>query len=134
MSPDDKVSIDERLERLGVAKDLQRAVAAGIGYLPVSEQTKSSLTAKSASAVVVVGETGVALAKGAATAAKDGAETFQRTRQAYATTPPAAAPTDEPAFDIDVTSRLERLSELHRDGHLDDVEYADAKAKVISGL
>ena len=33
----------------------------------------------------------------------------------------------------DVTSRLERLSQLHRDGHLDDVEYAEAKAKVIAG-
>ena len=67
----------------------------------------------------------------AVTAAKDGAETFQRTRQEYATPAPAATPA--PDFDIDVTSRLERLSQLHRDGHLDDVEYAEAKAMVISG-
>ena len=45
--------------------------------------------------MVVVGETGVALVKGAAeagrgaaTAAKDGAETFQRTRHAHASPPP----------------------------------------------
>ena len=92
--PDSKAPIDERLRRLGMAKDLQRAMAAGIGKLPVSDTTKSSLTSKSATAVVVVGETGVALAKGAVeagkgavTAAKDGAEAFQRTRQEQATAP-----------------------------------------------
>lgn len=140
MSPDDpsesKASIDERLRRLGMAKDLQRAMAAGIGKLPVSDTTKSSLTSKSATAVVVVGETGVALAKGAVEAgkgavgaAKEGTEAFQRTRQEQATASVVVpdAPVD------DVTSRLERLSRLHRDGHLDDAEYAEAKAKVIAG-
>ena len=138
MSTDDKATIDERLTRLGMAKDLQRAMAAGIGKLPVSDTTKSSLTSKTATAVVVVGETGVALAKGAVTAAKDGAETFQRTREEYATSSgaatdaaPAETPVETPVEDV--TTRLERLSQLHRDGHLDDVEYAEAKAKVISG-
>ena len=72
----------------GMAKDLQRAMAAGIGKLPVSDTRKSSLTSTSATAVVVVGETTVALAKGAVeagkgavTAAKDGTEAFQRTRR-----------------------------------------------------
>ena len=135
--PDDKATIDERLRRLGLAKDLQRAMAAGIGKLPVSDTTKSSLTEKSATAVVVVGETGVALAKGAVSAAKDGAETFQRTRQEYqehtADTAPAAAPEPATAEPTDVTARLERLSELHRTGQLDDEEYRVAKAKVIAG-
>ena len=63
------------------------------------------------------------------TAAKDGTETFQRTRHEQAT---ASFVVPEPPVD-DVTSRLERLSRLHRDGHLDDVEYAEAKAKVIAG-
>jgi hypothetical protein len=133
--PDSKAPIDERLRRLGMAKDLQRAMAAGISKLPVSETTKSSLTSKSATAVVVVGETGVALAKGAVeagkgavTAAKDGGEAFQRTRQEQATVSHVV-----PEPPVDVTSRLERLSQLHRDGHLDDVEYAEAKAKVIAG-
>ena len=135
-----QATIDERLRRLGMAKDLQRAMAAGIGKLPVSETTKSSLTSTSATAVVVVGETSVALAKGAVeagkgavTAAKDGTETFQRTRHEQAT---ASYVVPEPAVDDgtdDVTTRLERLSQLHRDGHLDDVEYAEAKAKVIAG-
>ncbi|MDQ0375083.1 hypothetical protein [Cellulomonas humilata] len=136
MSTDDKASIDERLRRLGMAKDLQRAMAAGIGKLPVSDTRKSSLTSTSATAVVVVGETTVALAKGAVeagkgavTAAKDGTETFQRTRHEQAA---ALFVVPEPPVD-DVTSRLERLSQLHRDGHLDDVEYAEAKAKVIAG-
>ena len=134
-STESKASIDERLRRLGMAKDLQRAMAAGIGKLPVSDTTKSSLTSKSATAVVVVGETGVALAKGAVevgkgavTAAKDGSETFQKTRHEQAT---ASFVVPEPP--VDVTTRLERLSQLHRDGHLDDVEYAEAKAKVIAG-
>ena len=131
-----QATIDERLRRLGMAKDLQRAMAAGIGKLPVSETTKSSLTSKSATAVVVVGETSVALAKGAVeagkgavTAAKDGTDAFQRTRQQH-TAPSYASP--EPPVD-DVTTRLERLSTLHREGHLDDVEYAEAKARVIAG-
>ncbi|WP_315094839.1 SHOCT domain-containing protein [uncultured Cellulomonas sp.] len=124
---DEKAPLDERLRRLGIAHEVQRLVAAGIDKLPVSDPTKTSLTAKSATAVVAVGETGVALAKGAATAAKDGAEAFQRTRHEYAGHTPAASP------DADVTTRLERLSELHRDGHLDDVEYAAAKAKVLAG-
>jgi hypothetical protein len=135
VSPDDKASIDERLQRLRMAKDLQRAMAAGIGKLPVSETTKSSLTSKSATAVVVVGETGVALAKGAVeagkgavTAAKEGTEAFQRTRHEQAT---ASFVVPEPP--ADVTTRLERLSQLHRDGHLDDAEYAEAKAKVLAG-
>jgi hypothetical protein len=135
VSSDDKASIDERLRRLGMAKDLQRAMAAGIGKLPVSDTTKSSLTSKSATAVVVVGETGLALAKGAVeagkgavTAAKDGTETFQRTRHEQAT-----ASFVVPEAPVDVTTRLERLSQLHRDGHLDDAEYAEAKAKVLAG-
>ena len=135
MSTDDKASIDERLRRLGMAKDLQRAMAAGIGKLPVSDTRKSSLTSTSATAVVVVGETTVALAKGAVeagkgtvTAAKEGTETFQRTRHEQAT---ASYVVPEPP--VDVTTRLERLSQLHRDGHLDDVEYAEAKAKVLAG-
>ena len=134
-SSEGKAPIDERLRRLGMAKDLQRAMAAGISRLPVSDTTKSSLTSKSATAVVVVGETGVALAKGAVeagkgavTAAKEGGEAFQRTRQEQAT---ASYVVPEPP--VDVTSRLERLSQLHRDGHLDDAEYAEAKAKVIAG-
>ncbi len=53
-----------------MAKDLQRAMAAGIGRLPVSDTTKSSLTSTSATAVAVVGETTVALAKGAVEAGK----------------------------------------------------------------
>ncbi|MBO3101897.1 hypothetical protein [Cellulomonas fengjieae] len=155
MSPDQNASLDERLRRLGIAQDLQRAVAAGIDKLPVSEETKTSLTSKSATAVVVVGETGVALAKGAVTAAKDGAETFQRTRQEYASASagaepgtPADSPTDAPGqaaaaaptdavgdevSEEDVTTRLERLSQLHHDGHLTDLEYAEAKARVIAG-
>ncbi|GEK20181.1 hypothetical protein [Cellulomonas xylanilytica] len=137
---DGKPSIDERLRRLGMAKDLQRAMAAGIGRLPVSDTTKSSLTSTSATAVAVVGETTVALAKGAVeagkgavTAAKEGTETFQRTRHEQAT---ASYVVPEPVVDDrtdDVTTRLERLSRLHRDGHLDDVEYAEAKARVIAG-
>jgi hypothetical protein len=130
-----KATIDERLRRLGMAQDLQRAMAAGIGRLPVSDTTKSSLTSKSAAAVVVVGETGVALAKGAVeagkgavVAAKDGGEAFQRTRHEQAT-----ASYVVPDSSVDVTTRLERLSQLHRDGHLDDVEYAEAKAKVLAG-
>ncbi|KRD44171.1 hypothetical protein ASE38_08405 [Cellulomonas sp. Root930] len=136
MSTEDTGSLDDRLHRLGIAYDVQRIVATGIGRLPLSETTKESLTSKSATAVVVVGETGVALVKGAAeagrgaaTAAKDGAETFQRTRHAHAS--PSA---DAPAPPVeDVTTRLERLSALHRDGHLDDAEYAAAKAKVLAG-
>jgi hypothetical protein len=130
--------IDERLRRLGMAKDLQRAMVAGIRKLPVSDTTKDSLTAKTTTAVVVVGETSVALAKGAVeagkgavTAAKDGTEAFQRTRQEQATSTVSAASADVPVEDV--TSRLERLSSLHRDGHLDDAEYAEAKAKVIAG-
>ena len=146
MSPDDFTDgptesgtpIDERLRRLGMAKDLQRAMAAGIRKLPVSDTTKDSLTSKTATAVVVVGETGVALAKGAVeagkgavTAAKDGTEAFQRTRQEQATSTVSPGSPDRPVDDV--TTRLERLSRLHRDGHLDDVEYAEAKAKVIAG-
>ncbi|WP_421734945.1 hypothetical protein [Cellulomonas sp.] len=122
MSTEDTGSLEDRLQRLGIAHDVQRLMATGIGKLPLSETTKESLTSKSATAVVVVGETGVALVKGATSAAKEGAETFQRTRHAHGT------PTD----DIDVTTRLERLSALHRDGHLDDAEYAAAKARVLA--
>ena len=126
---DEKASLDERLRRLGIAHEVQRLVAAGIEKLPVSDPTKSSLTTKSATAVVAVGETGVALAKGAVVAAKDGAEAFQRTRHEHAA--PSAAEPDAPVGDV--TARLERLSELHRAGHLDDAEYAAAKAKVLAG-
>jgi hypothetical protein len=141
VSTDDKASLDERLKRLGIASDVQRLMAAGIDRLPMSEPTKSSLTSKSATAVVVVGETGVALAKGAVTAAKDGVEEFQRTLHEQSAPQPAPQPTepvDEPVdadadADLDVTTRLERLSELHRSGHLDDDEYRAAKAKVLAG-
>jgi len=126
MTPDDKASLEERLRRLGIAQDVQRVVAAGIGKLPVSDSTKDSLASKSATAVVVVGETGVALGKGAATAARDGADAFQRSRQEHAAAHPA------PPVD-DVTTRLERLSALHAAGRLDDEEYRVAKAKVIAG-
>ena len=126
MTPDDKASLEERLRRLGIAQDVQRVVAAGIDKLPVSDSTKGSLASKSATAVVVVGETGVALGKGAATAARDGADAFQRSRQEHASAHPA------PPVD-DVTTRLERLSALHAAGRLDDEEYRVAKAKVIAG-
>ncbi|NUU16301.1 SHOCT domain-containing protein [Cellulomonas humilata] len=129
MSTEDTGSLEDRLQRLGIAHDVQRLMATGIGKLPLSETAKESLTSKSATAVVVVGETGVALVKGATSAAKEGAETFQRTRHAHGT------PTDEPAAPApapDVTTRLERLSALHRDGHLDDAEYAAAKARVLA--
>ena len=126
MEPDEKASLEERLRRLGIAQDVQRVVAAGIGKLPVSDTTKGSLTSKSATAVVVVGETGVALTKGAVTAAKDGADAFQRSRQEHGAAHPA------PPVD-DVTTRLERLSRLHAAGHLDDEEYRLAKAKVVAG-
>jgi hypothetical protein len=133
MNPDEKASLDERLQRLGIAQDVHRLMAAGIGKLPVSDTTKDSLTSKSATAVVVVGETGVALTKGAveagkgaATAAKDGADAFQRSRHEHTSTHPA------PPVD-DVTTRLERLSRLHAEGHLDDEEYRVAKAKVVAG-
>jgi len=136
MSTEDTGSLDERLHRLGIAHDVQRLVATGIGKLPLSETAKDSLTSKSAVAVVVVGETGVALVKGAAeagrgaaTAAKDGAETFQRTRHAHGS--PSAEASSAPVEDV--TTRLERLSALHRDGLLDDAEYAAAKAKVLAG-
>ena len=150
MSTDDKASLDERLKRLGIASDVHRLMAAGIERLPVSEPTKSSLTSKSATAVVVVGETGVALAKGAVTAAKDGVEEFQRTLHEQSAPPqqgahaqesaqpsaepsPAPEPTSTDDADLDVTTRLERLSDLHRAGHLNDEEYRDAKAKVLAG-
>lgn len=126
MSTEDTGSLDDRLHRLGIAHDVQRLVATGIGKLPLSDTTKESLMSKSATAVVVVGETGVALVKGATSAAKEGAETFQRTRHAH------GAPAHEPPVE-DVTTRLERLSALHRDGHLDDAEYAAAKARVLGG-
>ena len=134
MPTDDKAPLDERLRRLGIAHDVQRLMAAGIERLPLNETTKTGLTSKSATAVVVVGETGVALAKGAfeagkgaASAAKDGAETFQRTRHEHSASVPPTTPA--PA---DVTARLERLAQLHRDGLLDDDEYREAKAKVIA--
>jgi hypothetical protein len=137
MSTEDTGSLDDRLHRLGIAYDVQRLVATGIGKLPLSETTKDSLTSRSAAAVVVVGETGVAQVKGAAeagrgaaSAAKDGAETFQRTRHAQAS---ATASTAQTGPVEDVTTRLERLSALHRAGHLDDAEYAAAKAKVLAG-
>ena len=126
MNPDEKASLDERLRRLGIAQDVQRVVAAGIGKLPVSDTTKGSLTSKSATAVVVVGETGVALTKGAVEAGKGGADAFQRSRHEHSSAHPA------PPVD-DVTTRLERLSQLHAAGHLDDEEYRVAKAKVIAG-
>ena len=125
-TPEGRATLDERLRRLGIAHEVQRLVAAGIDKLPVSDPTKTSLTAKSATAVVAVGETGVALAKGAVVAAKDGAEAFQRTRHEHAGQSPVS-PVE------DVTTRLERLSELHREGQLDDAEYAAAKAKVLAG-
>lgn len=133
MNSDERASLEERLQRLGIAQDVQRLMAAGIGKLPVKDTTKDSLTSKSATAVVVVGETGVALTKGAveagkgaATAAKDGADAFQRSRQEHASAHPA------PPVD-DVTTRLERLGALHASGQLDDEEYRVAKAKVIAG-
>ena len=132
-----QATIDERLRRLGMAKDLQRAMAAGIGKLPVSETTKSSLTSKSATAVVVVGET----ERGAGQGRRRGGEGRGDRRQGRHRGVPAdpAASSTAPSYAVpgapvdDVTTRLERLSQLHRDGHLDDVEYAEAKARVIAG-
>ncbi len=142
MSTDDKASLDERLRRLGIAPEVHRMMAVGIGKLPVRESTKTSLTSASATAVVVVGETGVALAKGAveagkgaATAAKDGAEVFQRTLHEHVATSAGQQPSDGSAESetADVTTRLERLGRLHADGHLDDDEYRAAKARVLAG-
>ncbi|WP_456845822.1 hypothetical protein [Cellulomonas sp. P5_C6] len=130
MNSDERASLEERLHRLGIAQDVQRLMAAGIGKLPVKDTTKDSLTSRSATAVVVVGETGVALTKGAVEAGKGaataGADAFQRSKQEHVSGHPV------PPVD-DVTTRLERLSRLHADGHLDDDEYRDAKARVIVG-
>ena len=141
MSTDDHTSITDRLARLGKAGSVHRFVVSGIDKLPVADATKASLTSQSAAVVVTVAETGMALAKGAAeagkgaaSAAKDGADAYQRTKrdQASAGTPPTVVEVDlEPGTDI--TERLERLSRLHDDGHLDDAEYQAAKAQALAG-
>jgi len=143
MSTDDHTSITDRLARLGKAGSVHRFVVSGIDKLPVADATKASLTSQSAAVVVTVAETGMALAKGAAeagkgaaSAAKDGADAYQRTKrdQASAGTPPTVVEVDlEPEPGTDITERLERLSRLHDDGHLDDAEYQAAKAQALAG-
>jgi putative oligomerization/nucleic acid binding protein len=143
MTDDDTTPLDDRLAKLGVAGSVHRFVVSGIGKLPVADATKASLTSQSATVVVTVAETGMALAKGAAeagkgaaSAAKDGADAYQRTRrdQASGGVPPTVVDVEVSAEpEPDITERLERLSRLHADGHLDDAEYQAAKAQALAG-
>jgi hypothetical protein len=47
-----------------------------------------------------------------------------------AAAPPAAAPA-APGIDADVTARLAELGKLHEQGVLTDVEFAEAKSKLL---
>jgi hypothetical protein len=53
--------------------------------------------------------------------------------QAAAAAPPpvAPAPAAAPGIDADVTARLGELGKLHEQGVLTDVEFSEAKAKLL---
>jgi hypothetical protein len=62
-------------------------------------------------------------------------EAFEQGQQsaapAYAPPPPAPAAPAAPAMSADVTARLGELGQLHEQGVLTDVEFAQAKAKLL---
>lgn len=153
------LSVEERLARFAAARDVNRALSSGIDRLPVSDLARTVLKVKSGQLVAAAAETGAALVQGAAEAARGGVETYHRSKEdlarpgpaatspQFATPPPATTagpatpPTATPgasgasgahsASGEDLTLRLERLSALHAAGHLDDREYAAAKAQVL---
>lgn len=82
-----KRSLEERLSRFTAAQDVNRALGSGIDRLPVSDLAKTILKVKGGEAVAGAAETAAALARGAAearrgagVAARDGFETFQRSK------------------------------------------------------
>lgn len=161
MTDETRSNLDARLQRHGFARDVHRGLSKGIGFLPVSDETKSMLTARSGEAVAFAAETGVALAngavvagKGAVDAAREGYHAFEEKREEEAaaakrpfsivTAPPEApAPAAEPADaappatgpegEGDLLERLERLGSLRAAGHLSDVEFEAAKARLLAG-
>lgn len=161
MTDETRSNLDARLQRHGFARDVHRGLSKGIGFLPVSDETKSMLTTRSGEAVAIAAETGVALAngavvagKGAVDAAREGYHAFEEKREeeAAAAKRPfsvVAAPreptnTDEassaptaattgPEGEGDLLERLERLGSLRAAGHLSDAEFEAAKARLLSG-
>ena len=88
MTDETRSNLDARLQRHGFARDVHRGLSKGIGFLPVSDETKSMLTARSGEAVAFAAETGVALAngavvagKGAVDAAREGYHAFEEKRE-----------------------------------------------------
>src|SRR5271155_2365273 len=60
-------------------------------------------------------------------------QAYEQGMQAAAAAPPpvAAAPAAAPGIDADVTARLGELGKLHEQGVLTDVEFSEAKAKLL---
>lgn len=157
MTDETRSNLDARLQRHGFARDVHRGLTKGIGFLPVSDETKSMLTVRSGEAVAIAAETGVALAngavvagKGAVDAAREGYHAFEEKREEEAaaakrpfsivTAPPETPATDTASSDAagpegegDLLERLERLGSLRAAGHLTDEEFEAAKARLLSG-
>jgi len=55
----------------------------------------------------------------------------QGMQAAAAAPPPVAAPPAPAGIDADVTARLGELGKLHEQGVLTDVEFSEAKAKLL---
>ncbi|WP_238402424.1 SHOCT domain-containing protein [Cellulomonas sp. H30R-01] len=162
MTDETRSNLDARLQRHGFARDVHRGLSKGIGFLPVSDETKSMLTTRSGEAVAIAAETGVAIAngavvagKGAVDAAREGYHAFEEKREEEAAAakrpfsvvaaPPeptaaeagtSGAPTTGsagPEGEGDLLERLERLGSLRAAGHLSDAEFEAAKARLLSG-
>jgi hypothetical protein len=59
-------------------------------------------------------------------------QAYEQGMQAAAPPPPAApAAAAAPGIDADVTARLGELGKLHEQGVLTDVEFSEAKAKLL---
>jgi hypothetical protein len=58
-------------------------------------------------------------------------QAFEQGQQQAAAAAPAYAPPAAPAMSADVTARLGELGKLHEQGVLTDVEFAQAKAKLL---
>jgi len=59
-------------------------------------------------------------------------QAYEQGMQAAAAPPPVApAPAAAPGIDADVTARLGELGKLHEQGVLTDVEFSEAKAKLL---
>ncbi|MDC7123147.1 SHOCT domain-containing protein [Cellulomonas fimi] len=154
MTDETRSNLDARLQRHGFARDVHRGLAKGIGFLPVSDETKSMLTTRSGEVVAIAAETGVALAngavvagKGAVDAAREGYHAFEEKREEEAAaakrpfsivtaqpeTPEASSPASPgPEGEGDLVERLERLGSLRAAGHLSDAEFEAAKARLLS--